>query len=155
MMPKTPLLSGVLLLVSGIGCGEVERPELCAFRAADFADPASVTLDACRGVPLRVHDADIVYVLHTLPDEVDIDDKLTVTISTPFEKQTSEHEHADHKVLFAFAAPEGAACSLEITATIANEQARLISLPVDDASCAGSAGAGAGGATASEEPASD
>jgi hypothetical protein len=151
-MRKLHWLISLAVVTRGLGCGSVERPQLCAFRAADFADPTSVTLDDCRAAPLQVNDGDVVYALHTLPDEVNIDDKLTVTVATPLEHQSFEHEHADHKVLFAFAAPKGAGCSLEITATIANEQARVVSIPVDTTACLG---AGEGGAGSSADLASD
>lgn len=145
-MRQVQLACWLSSIVWGLGCGSVEGPELCAFRAADFDDPTSVTLDQCREKPLRVNDGDVVYVMHTLPDRVDIDDKLTVTIATPSETKTFEREHADHKVLFAFTAPKGAACSLEIIASIANEQDRVVSSPIDEKACLGAGAGGASGA---------
>lgn len=140
---------GLLLGLTGWiwfgACGELHRPELCVFSADQFGDPQAATLEECRDLEFKASDGDVMYVLHELPEGVEVEADLNVTVATPLTTMSFTQTHADRRVIFAFVAPKGASCSLQVTATILNETQRRISIPSNPASCHESGDGGAGG----------
>jgi hypothetical protein len=124
-----------------------EEPTFCAYRAAEVPAPEKVTRDECkakRDTPLRLNDQEGFFVLHLLPDGVVVDEPLTLTFTTPCASTSIERRHvhgaedlpSPGKVLFAARAPEGAACSLSIAASILNSSEGIVTLPASADSCA-------------------
>jgi hypothetical protein len=118
---------------------------MCVFSATEFPDPQEVKLEDCRDLPLKASEGDVMYVLHELPDGVEVEADLEVTVATPLESKIFTQSHAHRRLLFAFVAPKGASCSLQVTAKILNETQSRVSTPSDPASCHESANGGADG----------
>jgi hypothetical protein len=139
-----------LAAVCSASCsGSIEGPKLCIFRPSDAQDPNTVSRDACGAMPRpAVSAGDAIFVLYATSDKAEIDDPVTITISTPCGSVAAQHTVAEHKVLVATVAPPGADCSFEVTASLLNETNHVSSLQNAtkcsglDLVCKGSADAG-------------
>lgn len=136
------------------GCDPAEEPTLCVFGTAELAgktgptDPTLCGEDkpasaegaarACEGFTIGADR--VIFVRHTLPAGIEVDDKLAVHLQTPCAPLneaadvTLEIEHAGGVALLSLVAPPGAECALSVTATIAGNETRCDSAR-DTAQC--------------------
>lgn len=144
----------LLAVVLACETPEANGPELCAFTAAELSDQRLDELE-CSDNPVAptVKDGEAIFVLHTLHEDVEVDEAVRVKVTTPCTSTSASARHDDGKVLLAFVAPPGAECSLGIQADILNAHDRIASQPSSAAcellghTCAtddGAAGAGGG-----------
>ena len=154
--PLWPLTAVGVLALSA--CKEPEEPTFCVLRAADFPEPEKLDRDDCKAEhqrPPRLHDGEGFFVLHLLPEDVAVDEPLTLTFTTPCKSTTIERRHARgsgqdasaSRVLFAARAPAGASCSLAIEASILNSSDGIVTSPVGADSCAAVGGSCPDGGT--------
>ena len=132
-----------LLLVSA--CAEPDVPDLCLFRSDSQNGAASAEKDcaAIANESLKIASGQPYYIRHELPEGIEPPESLEVHIATPCGESSFQASHAKldeetkgkYIVLVSKIAPRGAACSLIVTATIANSELRESAHP-DAEACA-------------------
>jgi hypothetical protein len=122
---RSALLATALAACMPFGCDARQDPKLCVCETeacateleTDFAE-----LD-CDSAPARETNAPL-FVLHRLPPNVELDEKVSLRLSTPCTTRSFELEQTGGASVLSTLAPPGTSCSLEIAADIANSSLR-------------------------------
>ncbi|XXT17121.1 hypothetical protein WME94_43525 [Sorangium sp. So ce429] len=142
MRLKEQLVLAGLVAMTGCSSSSPATPRLCLLTPVELGgkDPSAV---ACpeEPAPLTLAPGNAYYIRHELPEGVEPPGQLHLRIDTP----CGEHEELDASyglpasgdevgpvVVVARTAPAGAACSLVVTATIANSSLTSATQPAAD-----------------------
>ena len=122
-----------------LGC-DTESPQLCLFASTDFTGDnqpktpnsfdctqltdTSDAKDGSERCTAAIATDNVVYVRHTLPEDVVASGPLKLRVETPCGANTYEVPYADGVALWASEPPVGAACFLVVTALLDNSELR-------------------------------
>jgi len=120
-----------------------EAPTLCMFHQGAIAIPTqanasrqdwkNVIAECEKLTEITFQPDEAVFIVHQLPEDVDVDVPLKLQIATPCTSWSTERRHSDGTVTLATRAPRGSDCFLTVTGEIANARSTVISSPNGDA----------------------
>ncbi len=133
LVPKLAYPGILATALLALGCGQPDMPKMCIMRAEDAGgqaiDPKAQSCDAVneaqKDAPIRLVEGDVFILRHELPEKVEPPERLHVRIAAAC--GAPELVDVDYGLLgeqrialLSRPAPPGSACSLVVTATIAN-----------------------------------
>ena len=109
------------------GCDQPQGPRMCLV-PADGADPATQQVPAtCPSFSVAAGDA--LYLVYQLPPGIDPPGPLEIRIDTPCLTVNVERPLEAGTTVSIIRAPQGADCSMAVTATLANSTIRQVTSP--------------------------
>lgn len=125
-------LAGALTLSACTG--DIHEPTFCVYRGTEV-QASALASDPCPS-PSQPAAGEALIFVHDLPDDVEVDDQLELTLSTPCTTITTRHDHPEQRSMITSLAPPGAECLLTVSATILNASNTLSIGPSGNAACA-------------------
>jgi hypothetical protein len=106
------MLTIAMPTIAAFSCsGDIEAPSLCVEK--DHSMPMCET---------NVSDAEVLFIVHTLPPGVTPPGPVHITLDTPCVHRALDARHVEGKAVVPLVAPLGSSCGLRVTAAIANSE---------------------------------
>ncbi len=120
--PRTNRLTLVALLALAPACDAAETPTTAIWVAG--ASPPAINPETQLGCAIdEIEDHQGVTIRHQLPDTVEVEVPLTITVLTPCVESTTTARHdLSGRAETTVVAPAGAACGLTVTVEIADDR---------------------------------